>query len=222
MDEEILKQIAEQLRKPTGEMGIEVAKLMNTGNERMNLWTIEQLKVLPEDNILEIGMGNGAFVKNILKQYNSVKYIGCDYSELMVEEATKLNKQFVENGQAQFNLSSAENLPFNEETFNKLFTINTIYFWEDAVKVLFEFHRVLKPKGILIITLSPKHILENIPVSKYGFNTHTKDEVSYLLTNNNFIITDVIERKEPDFEMEDLKVKNATVIVCAEKKANDS
>ena len=124
MDEETQKQIAQQLRKPEGEMGIRVAEEMNLGNRWMNRRTLESLNAANGDNILEIGMGNGFFVKDILSVDNTIKYTGCDYSALMVEEARKLNKQFVENGQAQFYFSNADSLPFDSEKFNKIFTVN--------------------------------------------------------------------------------------------------
>lgn len=147
MDEEILKTIAGQLRKPTGEYATQVGEKMNEGNLHINLITIEALNIVPEDNILEIGMGNGYFVKNILSIDKSIKYTGCDYSEIMVEECNKQNETFITTGQAKFIIADAKELPFGNETFDKVFSINTIYFWDNPNIVLAEIVRVLKSKG---------------------------------------------------------------------------
>jgi hypothetical protein len=40
---------------------------MNKGNRLMNLETISQLGIVDNDKILEIGMGNGFFVKIFLR-----------------------------------------------------------------------------------------------------------------------------------------------------------
>ena len=78
MSENELKSLAVQLRKPEGSLGIEVGRMMNKRNKLMNLATIDQLEIQPNDKILEIGMGNGFFVKYILKKDETVRYIGCD------------------------------------------------------------------------------------------------------------------------------------------------
>ena len=137
MDVELLKSIARQLRQPTGEQGIQVAKKMNEGNLHMNRFTIEALHIKHFDRILEIGMANGYFVKDILKDA-TVRYVGCDFSEIMVAEARTHNQSFIDSGQAEFLLANADNLPFKDESFDKVFTVNTIYFWDDPEKVLEE------------------------------------------------------------------------------------
>lgn len=112
MEEETLRHLAMQLKKSEGETGVEVAHAMNSSNERINRWTIEQLNVSPGDNILEIGMGNGFFVKDILLVDSSVNYTGGDHSELMVNEATSLNKDFVDKQRARFFQSDIQNFAF--------------------------------------------------------------------------------------------------------------
>src|SRR5690606_35076608 len=110
---------ASQLRQPTGEFAIQVGENMNKGNLHINLNTIEALHLSADDHILEIGMGNGFFVKNILSVDHSIKYTGCDFSEIMVEEARKINEPFIETGHAEFNTADAHMLPFEAELLIK-------------------------------------------------------------------------------------------------------
>src|SRR5205085_6128910 len=106
-------------------------------NRLMNLETISQLGIADNDNILEIGMGNGYFVKEILTSAKNVKYTGCDFSYTMVNEAASLNVTLA--SQVKFIQAKAEQLPFDDGYFNKVFTVNTIYFWEDPQCTLAEF-----------------------------------------------------------------------------------
>ena len=217
MDEQSYQQMAAQLRQPTGKAGIETGEWMNKGNVHINLDTIEILNAGAGDTILEIGMGNGFFVKDILQKDDTIKYTGADFSEVMVEEAKRINAAWINNHQAGFVLCSADALPFEAAFFSKVFTINTIYFWQDTTTILREIKRVLQPKGKLIITLRPKHLMENYPFTKYGFNMFTKEEVVQLLIKNNFTIVQAIEKQEPDFELNGAMVKIESLIIEAEK-----
>jgi ubiquinone/menaquinone biosynthesis C-methylase UbiE len=215
MDEITLKLIALQLRKPEGEMGLQVAEKMNRSNEMMNKWSIEQLQVSPMDNILEIGMGNGLFARDILSNDATVKYAGCDYSETMVMEACSLNKQFIENGQARFIHANADKLPFGDHTFDKVFTVNTIYFWSKPSRELAEIHRILKPGGLLIIAIRPEAIMKNYPFTAYGFRLYDEGGIRTLLAENRFSVTEVLEKEEPEQEIGGETIKAATMVVSA-------
>ena len=123
MDEQQLQQIAAQLRKPEGEDGIKTAEWMNKGNLCIHKDGLTVLNAETNDNILEIGMGNGFFVKEILSRDSSIKYVGCDFSELMIKEAEKINVDWISKGQAKFILSYVSSLPFNDQLFNKILTL---------------------------------------------------------------------------------------------------
>jgi len=215
MDEQSLQQLAAQLRKPTGEAGIKTGEWMNRGNETINLDTLKILQAEEGDYILEIGMGNGFFVKEIVQKHNNIKYTGCDFSEAMIAEAEKINAEFVMEGKAKFVLSDIVSMPFSDASFNKIFTVNTIYFWEDAKKNLSEIKRVLQPKGKFIVTLRPKRQMQHYPFIKYGFTLFSKEEVIELLKQNGFTVIHAIENDEPDFEQkgEVMKVENLIIEV---------
>ena len=217
MHEEALKEIARQLRQPHGEHATEVGERMNQGNKLMNLSAINKLNAQANDVILEIGMGNGFFVKDILSLASAIHYIGCDFSEAMVEAAILQNKAFIDNHQAKFFLASADSLPFELPTFNKVFTVNTLYFWENPPLVLYEIKRVLKPEGQLLVAIRPKEIMEQYAFTQYGFTMYSKEELCDLLVDNGFSITQILEEQEPDQEINGETVSVASLIVSAEK-----
>ena len=217
MSEENFKSIAGQLRKPEGTLGKEIGGRMNEGNLLMNKEVIDELDVTTNDNILEIGMGNGFFVKYILSKDQTVQYTGCDYSEIMVNEAGILNERFIKNKQARFQASNAMQLPFDGEYFDKVFTINTVYFWDDVKKVLSEIARVLKKNGLFIVAIRPKSVMDNLPVTKYGFNTFSKTDLEDLLAKNGFIVNSIIDKEDVDLEFNNEKIKNSVLIVKANK-----
>lgn len=189
--------IAQQLRQPQGDMGRQMGERMNDSNAFINQLAIDHLRILPHSHILEIGMGNGFFVTAMLGQSNTLTYTGCDFSETMVDEATSRNQAFVEQGKARFQVATAAQLPFDDNTFDVVFTINTIYFWENPSEELRAIRRVLKPGGQLLIGIRAKESMKVMPFTQYGFNLYDGWEVAKLLTANGFSVNPLIEREEP-------------------------
>lgn len=216
-DDNFIKQLAAQLRKPDGEMGLETAKRMNDGNVNMNLETIKKLHPEPGSNILEIGMANGFFVKEVLALGNDIKYTGCDYSELMVSEANKLNKEFADKGIVRFYHASASNLPLKDNLFDIVFTVNTLYFWDNPDSVLSELNRVLKPGGKLFVTFRPKRFVEGFPFAKHGFNSYSGDELKEMFDRNKFKIVSLEETPEVRKNQDNEMIETAIAVLKAEK-----
>ena len=209
------KTLAAQLRQPEGALGVKVGENMNKGNRLMNLETIKQLGISDNDHILEIGMGNGFFVRDIICAAKNVRYTGSDFSETMINEAIELNSAYAAN--AEFILSDASRLPFDDLSFDKIFTVNTIYFWDDAKNVLAEISRVLKPDGVFIVTLRPKHVMDQLPVVKHGFTTFTKDETVKLLEESNFKTIYESESDDTEIKFDGNTIKNAFLVIKAKK-----
>ena len=71
----------------------------------------------------------------------------------------------------------AEELPYNDDFFDTVYTVNTIYFWEDTAKVLDEVRRVLKDGGNFICTFYTKGYLDKLPYCDSGFDKFTPQQV---------------------------------------------
>lgn len=218
MGEEAYKSFAEQLRQPKGEFAVQFGEEMNKSNFRINIDTIESLKLTGSDSLLEIGMGNGFFVKHLFNLNKSIKYIGCDSSEKMVDEARKLNQQLVKTRQADFYIASAEDLPFKGEIFNKVFSVHSIYFWNNPELALSEIYRVLKPSGQLTISIRPKLIMEHYPYVKFGFIMYNQTDLTNLLSNNNFNVIETLENEEYEKELNGKKIIIKSLIITAKKR----
>jgi len=193
--------VAAQLRKPEGEFGKQVGEKMNISNEIMNRTAIEWLHLAPADAVLEIGMGNGAFCKDILQPDATITYTGCDFSETMIAEATQRNQSFVEAGRAAFVLADAQAMPLADASFTKALTINTIYFWQNPAQVLAEIRRVLKPTGTLVIGLRTREVMQMLPFVLYGFQLYSEKEVESLLLNHGFNSIGIHKNQEPAQEI---------------------
>lgn len=192
LSEEQVKQLAAQLRKPTGNEGLKTGAWMNEGNESLIRQVYERMGRFPSEKVLEIGFGNGRYNEILLSKNGNSFMAGIDYSADMVKIASKINSEFIENGTMILQEASAENMPFEDNYFDQACSSNTIYFWREPAEVLEEIKRVLKPGGLLALGYRPKSSVEQLPFVKHGFTLYSVSDVEMLLQENGFEVIDTV------------------------------
>ncbi|MGE6354833.1 class I SAM-dependent methyltransferase [Flavobacterium sp. NPDC079362] len=188
MKQEELQAIASQFKHPTGEKGIEMANMMNETNINMTHHSIQNLHIEEANTILELGHGNAGHVEFIFEQAENIKYYGLEMSELMFQEARQINRNYVSQKQAFFSIYDGNLIPFEENLFNKVFTVNTIYFWQEPEKLLSEIYRVLQPKGILCITFAEESFMKQLPFTQFEFELYSTEKAEILIEKTSFKI----------------------------------
>ena len=168
-----------------------------------------------DDNILDIGMGFGKTIFDLLK--NGFRNLsGIDTNKSGIDFANSAVKSFNLDGRLDFKNANAQNLPFNNKSQNAVITQafwTTIVQANDRQAVMNEINRVLKNNGILYIAdfgqtpRIPKYknryemgslkgydygtfevINEKNGTLEYLAHHYTKDEFSKLLQNTGFKI----------------------------------
>jgi ubiquinone/menaquinone biosynthesis C-methylase UbiE len=195
------QQLASQLRRPQGDFGLEVAAKMNENNVYVNRRSIDILNIAIAEKVLEIGMANGYFCAEIVCTRQAF-YTGCDFSAIMVSAATKRNLQYVETSQASFHLCEASKLPFPDQTFDKVFTVNTLYFFQHPLDELAEIRRVMKPNAKFVIGIRSKESMEKLPMVQYGFQLYDDTALQHLLEEAGFRAVTVLKEDEPIITMQ--------------------
>ena len=188
MNEVDLKTLATQLRQPNGTAGIEISDMMNETNIKMTLHSIEQLNILDNEVVLELGHGNCKHLPFVLEQKSGVIYYGLEISELMNKEAIQINRQYTDSQVAFFRLYNGLRIPYDDNYFDKMFTVNTIYFWDNPLLLLSEIYRVIKPNGILNITFAQKDFMKQLPFTKFGFTLYDNKKLKQLIDKTSFKI----------------------------------
>lgn len=220
--EENEKRLAAQLRQPHGDDGIKVGEMMNQGNLNINRHTFNAVEVKANDRLLEVGPGNGFFAKDLLAKADDVTYVGCDFSELMVEQAQALNAALVAQGRATFVHAECDNMPFDDGSFDKILTVNTIYFWPNPDAALAEFSRVLAPSGMLIIGLRPEHNMKLMPFTKHGFEFWTRQRLEALFAESPFTLKEIQHNVEETSGFGGIQMVMENYVVVAVKKVKQA
>lgn len=144
--------IDDQYRKPNGLIGTYIGEKMVRQHKPETIWTIELLNIQQSDSVLELGCGAGYAMKMILKHNIECKVVGLDLSPTVIRSAMIRNKKALNNEKAKLVQANVKSLPFEDEQFDKVFSIHTIYFWDDLSATISEIVRVLKPGGIFLLT----------------------------------------------------------------------
>ncbi|KAA2239494.1 class I SAM-dependent methyltransferase [Chitinophaga agrisoli] len=193
MTEEEIKAVALQLGHPQGEEGIKVAAKLHEINGSMIQRTIDLLHCRDQDTVLEIGPGNGGYAPYVLSRAAGIHYYGIDISATVIELAKENLAAEIAAGTASFILGNGVELPYTDNFFDKVFTVNTLYFWEDPLQQLAEIYRVLKPGGILIPGIRSPHYMKTLPFTQYGFRMYDATQAAALLEKAGFSIADTVE-----------------------------
>jgi ubiquinone/menaquinone biosynthesis C-methylase UbiE len=130
----INKYIAKHLGNPTGLGGKIIFSVMNKQNRPLYEDTISLLSPSDSDSILDIGCGNG-YVLNMLASHTAYALTGIDLSQSAIKTALSRNRKFVKNGRMNLIRQDMNRLPFPDRSFDKVYTRNTVYFWNNLDEV---------------------------------------------------------------------------------------
>lgn len=160
--------IGSQFGNPRGIIGFFCCKCMNVINKKMYRKTISLLNLKKEQKLLDIGYGNGYLLKLADKTFGCNLY-GIDISEDMKTLALKRNKKAVKQVRINLEIGDCCSLTFENESFDAVSSINTVYFWSDTVKGLSEIKRCLVPGGCFVNAVYTKEWLTKTKMAEKGF-----------------------------------------------------
>lgn len=209
--------IASQLSHPQGEEGMKVAGNMHVNNGGMIQRSIDLLACRDQDTVLEIGHGNGGYVPYLLSRAAGLRYYGVDISETMVQAAQEMNSKLAAEGIAHFTLVNGLELPYADQFFDKVYTVNTLYFWEDPQVQLREIYRVLKPGGRISIGIRSKAFMEQLPFTQYGFRLYDAAAATAQLEKAGFQVSEAVEEKEESMSIMGMVLEKERIIIVADK-----
>jgi len=180
----MLEVFGEQLRKPSGLFGRVVSRMMNLRNREFYQKMISQLDIQKGDRIYEIGYGPGMGIQMIAEKRADCTVSGIDFSELMVQSASKRNKKFIDAGRVNLTYGDLLTEDVIQGKYDKIFCVNVVYFWDDLVSVFQKIHSMLAQEGKFCIFMTPAEDLNKGFAS--GFNKYSFEEVASALKEAGF------------------------------------
>jgi len=155
----IIKTIAPSMRSPSGLTGWIARQLMRTANPISTKFAIDRMDLEKTDVFVELGAGEGAGIKAIMDGNKDsipsrivLVEISDDFrTELMRVVQDDISANPSDNTDIEIHSDDCKNMPFlKDDSVDKIFGMNVVYFLDPLAVYLKELHRVLKPGGSIV------------------------------------------------------------------------
>ncbi|MFK5983888.1 MAG: class I SAM-dependent methyltransferase [Pseudomonadota bacterium] len=187
--------LSQQARKPSGFIGrFLMSNIFKKGNNDLNCFVEEVLKLQPSSHVLEIGFGPGKLISMMALTTTEGHVEGIDFSETMLDEAVRLNRQYISSNRVRIQKGDCRKLTYKDNTFDKVCSVNTLYFWNPPEIYLSEIFRVLKPGGNLVLGIRDSEQMDKLPLDKNIFSTYSLKEAVDLVSKAGFLDAHVQEK----------------------------
>ena len=152
-DSKIRENIEGNPASPEGEQGRKMLERMNEAHRQLTDWALDGSGILPESdgNILDIGFGGGAALKNLEDRFPKTTLYGIDVSETAVDAATDYNRDAVIEGRMRLRQGEVSDLPYGDDMFSLILSVESYFFWPDFAEDVKGIARILKSGGSLLI-----------------------------------------------------------------------
>jgi len=118
--------------------------------------TIRRMDLRPGERVLDLGCGAGWATRLLARLVSEGpqghgQVVGIDVSDQMIRRARAASTEF---DNVMFVWGSAERLPWEENFFDKVLSVESFYYYPDQDRALNELFRVMAPRGRLFILIN--------------------------------------------------------------------
>ena len=147
---------------PRGLPGRIGGAIMTRGNAEQERWAVERVAPQAGAHLLLVGHGPGVGLARAADRVGRTGHVvGVDPSETMRQLATARCAGAIAAGVAEIRDGTAEHTGCADQSMDAMISVNNVMLW-DRRAGLAEAYRVLRPGGMLVITVH-RHVLDSSP-----------------------------------------------------------
>lgn len=124
---------------------------MERHHRRITEKTIELMQVRRDDRSIDLGCGSGWATRWLARLAPNGLAVGVDISDEMVRLARRLSVE-IEN--VMFVPGSADQIPWQEDFFSVLLSVESAFYWPEPDRAAGEIFRVMAPGGRVFVLLN--------------------------------------------------------------------
>lgn len=188
---------ARQFSKPSRLIGpLVLAPLWNRRNRALNDSALDLLALEPNHNILEIGFGGGYLIGEALARVPCGSVAGIDASAAMTDSCRRAYRSDLLSGRLELKTGSAGAIPFADGRFDRVCSVNSLFYWTDVTQGLWEGRRVLRDGGVLVLVFTGSRSLRDRSFAQHGLTLLDGPEVGHLMTDVGFDVSRIEETSD--------------------------
>ena len=138
MNEQLRTEFNEWARAGKGES-------MERGHRPVGEQAIARMQVEPDSRVLDVGCGSGWATRLLADYAFNGRVTGIDISDEMVRVARESS---LSHPNVDFEVASAEQLPFHDQEFTHGFSMESLYYYRNIPRALGEICRVIRTGGL--------------------------------------------------------------------------
>ncbi|MBV8477413.1 MAG: methyltransferase domain-containing protein [Acidobacteria bacterium] len=146
--------------------------------------TIRLMELRPGERILDLGCGSGWATRLLARLVAEGpegfgQVVGLDVSDQMIRQARAASKQF---DNILYVVGSAQQIPWEENFFDKVLSIESFYYYPDQDRALAELFRVMAPRArlFILINLYKDNSYSLQWVDKLKVPVHVRSQAEYI------------------------------------------
>jgi ubiquinone/menaquinone biosynthesis C-methylase UbiE len=117
---------------------------MEKGHRPVGEQAIDLMNIPADARVLDVGCGSGWATRLMAEKAQDGRVVGIDISDEMIRLARESSASF---SNVEFQIASAEKLPFDDAQFTHAFSMESLYYYADIPGALKEIRRVLSRGG---------------------------------------------------------------------------
>ncbi|HEX2112150.1 MAG TPA: class I SAM-dependent methyltransferase [Gaiellaceae bacterium] len=140
-------EFALELFAPVAQTYDRYARLLSFGqDDRWRSFLVSRVEAAPDDRILDVACGTAAVALELVRRYGC-SVVGVDQSSAMLAEGRRLVARAGEGARIDLHVARAEELPFDDGTFDGATFTYLLRYVDDPAATLRELARVVAPGG---------------------------------------------------------------------------
>ena len=148
--------------------------------------TLRLMDLRPEDRVMDLGCGAGWATRLLARESGSV--VGLDVADEMIRMARETSREF---GNVRYVVGSASRIPEADDSFDRVLSVESFYYYADQGLALKEIFRVLAPGGRLFILINlyrdNQYSLQWVHLLKVPVHVRSAAEYVAMLREHGFV-----------------------------------